>query len=105
MQNPDNSVYTVTQMAPIRIKFSEINRFKKTRGFSRKELARPERKYAELEHWKRAKSVEIQRQSRYKNSFDGTTETILNCDEWWPYDGNSNYLNDLRRKNPLGAGW
>lgn len=95
----------------IRVKFSEINRFKKTRGFSRKEIYQPDRtgkrrpgKYAEMEFWKRAKNVELQRLSRSKNTFDAS-ETILQRKEEWPYDGMSLYLDGLRQKNPLGAGW
>lgn len=92
----------------IRVKFSEINRFKKTRGFSRKEIYQPDRtkrrKYAEMEFWKRAKNVELHRLSRSKNAFDAS-ETVMQRKEEWPYEGMSLYLDGLRQKNPLGAGW
>jgi hypothetical protein len=92
----------------IRVKFSEINRFKKTRGFPRKEIYQPDRKrrskYSEMEFWKRAKNVELHRMSRSKNAFDAS-ETVLLRKEEWPYDGFSIYLDRLRQNNNLGAGW
>jgi hypothetical protein len=89
----------------IRIKFNEVNRFKKTRGFSRKEIARPERKYADVERWKRVKNVAIQRQSRFNHEFDSENAMIPRRTEEWPYEGISDYMEGLRKKNPLGAGW
>jgi len=97
----------------VRVKFSDINRFKKTRGFSRKEIYGLDRtkdrtkrpgKYAEMEYWKRAKNVQLQRLSRTKNAFDAS-ETILLQKEEWPYDGRSPFLDGLRQTGPLGAGW
>lgn len=94
-------------------KFSEINRFKKTRGFSRKEIYGFSRKvdrtkrpckYGEMEFWKRAKNVELHRLSRSKNAFDAS-ETIMLYKEEWPYDGMSPFLDGLRQTGPLGAGW
>ena len=97
----------------VRVKFSDINRFKKTRGFSRKEIYGLDRtkdrtkrpgKYAEMEYWKRAKNVELHRLSRTKNAFDAS-ETILHHKEEWPYDGMSPFLDGLREKTKLRAGW
>jgi len=87
------------------IKMSEINRFKKTRGFSRKEIYGLDRtkdrtkrpgKYAEIEYWKRVKNVQLHRLSRSKNAFDAS-ETILQYKEEWPYDGMSPFLDGLRQ--------
>jgi hypothetical protein len=78
---------------------------KRSRGFSRKELGRPADKYAEKEFWKRAKNVQMQRASRTKHHFD-ETETILYLKMVWPYDqGMTKFLEELREKSPLGAGW
>jgi len=99
----------------VRTKLSEFNRFKKTRGFSRKEIYRFSRnyqpdhtkrpgKYAEMEFWKRAKNVELHRLSRTKNAFDAS-ETILHHKEEWPYAGMSPFLDGLRENTKLGAGW
>ena len=82
-----------------------VNRFKSMRGFARKELIRPKRKYADFEQWKRAKNVAIQRQSRTKNQFDIEDAVIPQHKEVWPYEGPSDYMAALRKKHILGGGW
>ena len=84
---------------------NKVNRFKNMRGFARKEMIRPKRKYAEVEHWKRAKNVAIQRQSRAENKFELEDAMIPQSKEMWPYEGISEYMEGLRMKHTLGAGW
>ena len=84
---------------------TEINRFKNQKGMARKELSHPKRKYADCEQWKRAKNVAIQRQSRTENQFELEDAMIPQTKEMWPYEGISDYMEGLRRKHTLGAGW
>jgi hypothetical protein len=99
-EGPDDRV-TLDQ--PVQI--VQINRFKKS-GLPNKDInrQRPPDKYAEMKFWKRAKNVQMQRQSRSKNAFDASV-TILQRKEEWPYDGMSLFLDGLRDKTKLGAGW
>lgn len=87
------------------VQLVQCNRFKKS-GLPNKDIKRQRRpnKYAEMEFWKRAKNVQLQRQSRSKNTFDASV-TILQLKEEWPYDGMSIFLDGLREKTKLGAGW
>jgi hypothetical protein len=85
---------------------TQINRFKKTRGVPCKELrSKPQNKYADSEQWKRSKNVAIQRQSRRENVFDFKDSAIPKRKEEWPYEGISDYMEGLRKKHLLGAGW
>jgi hypothetical protein len=87
------------------VKQNKDKQRKKSRGFSRKELGRIAYKYAEKEYWKRVKNVQMHRASRKENAFDAS-ETILQINMVWPYDqGMTRYLEELREKSPLGAGW
>jgi hypothetical protein len=86
----------------ITVQIVQINRFKKS-GIPNKDVnrQRPTDKYAEMKFWKRAKNVQMQRQSRSKNTFDAS-ETKK---EEWPYDGRKSPFLDGLRKTKLGAGW
>ena len=81
------------------------NQYKRTRGLSRKELGRKARKYADKEFWKRAKHVQMSRESREKNAFDDDKfdKDVVSPNEpvqQWIIK----YLEDPRN-TPLGDGW
>jgi hypothetical protein len=97
-----NTMNTVTET--LATAKSNQNRFKRTKGSPKRDQRQTTDKWSENEFWKKRRSVEMQRVSRTKNSFElnevAPTEVFL-----WPYENGMPKHLEEECKKPLGPGW